>query len=172
MTRGTIIKRSLRYHWRLHLGVVLGAAIGSAALIGALIVGDSVRESLRERALQRLGWVHVAMGLGDRLVGKTYYRGIFNNPYTNTAGAVHLISQSQAEAALHSSGTLAKGDGTTRANRVEVYGLQSSTTLMGNRWFQSGFLQDSVVLNEPLAQHLQAKEGDEVVLRVQKPSAL
>src|SRR5215212_965195 len=133
MTRGTIIKRSLRYHWRLHLGVVLGAAIGSAALIGALIVGDSVRESLRERALQRLGWVHVAMDLGDRLVAKTYYRGLFNIPYTNSSGAVLTVIQSHAEAALHSSGTMAKGDGTARANRVDVYGLQSSTSLIGAR---------------------------------------
>src|SRR5215213_5116240 len=67
MTRGTIIKRSLRYHWRLHLGVVLGAAIGSAALIGALIVGDSVRETLRQRALARLGGIHFALDAGDRL---------------------------------------------------------------------------------------------------------
>ena len=66
MTLRTLIARSLRFHWRSHLGVVLGAAIGSAALIGALIVGDSVRESLRERALERLGWVSAAMEAQDR----------------------------------------------------------------------------------------------------------
>src|SRR5262245_20531063 len=59
--------RSLRFHWRGHLGVFLGAAIGSAALIGALVVGDSVRLSLRQMALQRLGNIHFAMETGDRL---------------------------------------------------------------------------------------------------------
>jgi len=54
MTFWTLIRRSLRFHARSHVGVVLGATIGSAALIGALVVGDSVRESLREKALQRL----------------------------------------------------------------------------------------------------------------------
>ena len=44
MTFRTLIRRSLRFHWRAHVGVVLGAAVGSAALIGALVVGDSVRE--------------------------------------------------------------------------------------------------------------------------------
>ena len=39
MTFGTLIRRSLRFHWRSHLGVVIGAVIRSAALIGALIVG-------------------------------------------------------------------------------------------------------------------------------------
>ena len=62
MTFRTLIRRSLRFHWRSHLGVVLGAAIGSAALIGALVVGDSVRESLREQALQRLGGVELRSG--------------------------------------------------------------------------------------------------------------
>jgi len=31
MTLRTLIRRSLRHHWRAHLGVTLGAAIGSAA---------------------------------------------------------------------------------------------------------------------------------------------
>jgi putative ABC transport system permease protein len=62
----TLLLRSLRFHWRGHLGVLLGAAVGSAALIGALVVGDSVRLSLRGLALQRLGNVHFAMDVGDR----------------------------------------------------------------------------------------------------------
>ena len=108
MTLWTLIRRSLRFHARSHLGVVLGAAVGSAAVLGALIVGDSVRESLRERALQRLGWIHVAMDLGDRLVSKTFYRGTFNIPFTNSAGTLVSPIQSKAFAVLHSSGTMAR----------------------------------------------------------------
>src|SRR5215510_3809485 len=66
MTFRTVIRRSLRFHARSHLGVVLGAIIGSAALIGALVVGDSVRETLRRRALSRLGEIHFALNSGDR----------------------------------------------------------------------------------------------------------
>src|SRR5262245_50313487 len=67
MNLRTLILRSLRFHWRNHLGVLLGATVGSAALMGALIVGDSVRGSLRELGWQRLGNVHSAMDTGDRL---------------------------------------------------------------------------------------------------------
>ncbi len=67
MTLFRLVRRSVRFHWRSHLGVILGAAIGSAALIGALVVGDSVRESLKDRARMRLGAVAVAMDTGDRL---------------------------------------------------------------------------------------------------------
>src|SRR5438552_3590676 len=65
MTFWTLIRRSLRFHARSHVGVVLGAAIGSAALIGALIVGDSVRETLRQKALQRLANAYFALAPAD-----------------------------------------------------------------------------------------------------------
>src|SRR3954471_7554931 len=66
MTFWKLILRSLRFHFRSHLGVLLGAIIGSAALIGALVVGDSVKGSLRELALARLGGVTVALNAQDR----------------------------------------------------------------------------------------------------------
>ena len=67
MTHRTLIRRSLRFHARSHLGVVLGAAIGSAALIGALVVGDSVRDSLRKRALERVGTAQYLLEGRDRV---------------------------------------------------------------------------------------------------------
>src|SRR2546422_10597998 len=69
MTFWTLIRRSLRFHARAHVGVVLGAAIGSAALIGALVVGNSVRESLRQKALQRLDNAYFALAPADRVFG-------------------------------------------------------------------------------------------------------
>src|SRR4051794_20690597 len=94
MTLRTLIKRSLRFHWRSHLGVVLGAAVGSAALIGALVVGDSVRESLRERALERVGWVDAAMDSGDRLLPRTYYDNPFVvQPGTNASRKAVAVQQ-------------------------------------------------------------------------------
>src|SRR5947208_5153141 len=93
MTCWTLIRRSLRFHARSHLGVVLGAAIGSAALTGALIVGDSVRESLRERALQRLANTYYALAPADRffspeILDKSHVFGLYgyfftNNTFTN-----------------------------------------------------------------------------------------
>src|SRR5205085_292401 len=66
MTLKTLIRQSLRFHARSHVGVVFGAMIGSAALIGALVVGDSVKSSLRERALERVGRVQYILETKDR----------------------------------------------------------------------------------------------------------
>ena len=115
----TLTKRSLRFHWRSHLGVVLGAVIGSAALIGALIVGDSVKGSLREAALNRVGWADAAMFTGDRLFQQSLGSRLlpidqtvcFQQPFSHTTEALLL------------SGTVVKSDASARANRVNIFGV-------------------------------------------------
>ena len=132
MTFWTLIRRSLRFHTRTHVGVVLGAAIGSAALIGALIVGDSVRASLRERALSRLGGIEFAMNSGDRFFRKS----LSNRLQINDIGKVPPfgISTNQfrmmdyaASAVLQLPGTAARQDGRARANQVNVLGIDLMT---------------------------------------------
>jgi putative ABC transport system permease protein len=183
MTFRTLIRRSLRFHWRAHLGVLLGAAVGSAALIGALVVGDSVRESLRERALERVGWVDAAMDLRDRLIPTTFYNGMFVRPYTNAADRVVDIQQDAAFAVLHGSGTISRQDGRARANQVTVLGIPSSKYFFfdppdvarrnrtGKLW-NANSPPGSVTVNVALAEKLHVQPGDEVILRLSKPSTL
>jgi ABC-type lipoprotein release transport system permease subunit len=200
----TLILRSLRFHWRNHLGVLLGALVGSAALIGALIVGDSVRGSLREMALQRLGWVDAAMAPADRFFTQELGRKL--NPVDlsvsplNPTGTVEQPS-AHVVALLKLPGTATRQDGTARANLVNVLGVP------GDFWDSSAVRSQSgraalprspdpssavnqpravtaaqqrrptipkgaVVLNEALAQQLRARPGEEIVLRVHKPTAL
>ncbi|MBM3831609.1 MAG: ABC transporter permease, partial [Verrucomicrobia bacterium] len=155
MTLRTLILRSLRFHLRSHLGVLSGSTIGSAILIGALLVGDSVRGSLRDMALARLGKIEAAMATGDRLF------------------RAELATNLKAAPVLALPGTANSADGSRRANRVHVLGVDESF------WKQAAQAPaftnvppDSVVLNEALAQQLAAQPGDEVLLRVSKVSAL
>ncbi len=151
MTARTLIRRSLRFHWRSHLGVVLGAAIGSAALIGALIVGDSVRESLRERAQERLGPYAFALASTDRF-------------FTQQLG-----EKMRLNTALVLPATAARQDSSARANQINLIGAQS------NFWGSPNvpaLPPGRVLFNEALAAQLNARAGDEVILRVHKASAL
>jgi len=161
MTFRTLIRRSLRHHRRSHLGVVIGAAIASAALIGALIVGDSVKGSLLTRALQRCGWVGTAMESGDRF----FQADLDWRLDPKNAVESHIVS------CLRLPATVVRVDGLARANQVNVLGIDSQFF-----WADSKPRYDqpdrSVILNEALAAQLGAGPGDEVLVRIRKPSFL
>ena len=161
MTFLTLIRRSLAFRARAHLGVVLGAAVGSAALVGALIVGDSVRASLREMALARLGQTQVALASGDR-----FFR-------TELAGQIHPTEKSRSVPVMQLAGTAASPDATARANHVQLLGVDAAFWQLAQQPpALSNLPPDAVVLNEPLAQQLKASVGDTILLRVNKPSLL
>jgi ABC-type lipoprotein release transport system permease subunit len=190
----TLIRRSLRFHARQHLGVVLGAAIGSAALIGALIVGDSVRGSLRERALDRLGETHFALVTGDRF----FERDLADRLAKHQGPQISFFGGRSA--ALLLLGTAARQDGQARVNQVNIIGVDTNswpalahwpplprdpalsrsgatgqtnppprlTPVHYERWCRGELLFP----NETLARQLALREGDSIVVRVRKPSAL
>src|SRR6185436_16845921 len=185
MTLHNLIRRSLRYHWRSHLGVVLGAAIGSAALIGALVVGDSVQESLRDHALERLGNIHIAMTPGDRFFKEGLgwrLPGGFRDAWREDD--IFTYFPDYPAAALQLPGVVAMQSGTARANHVNVIGaLQDEELRTSNAytelWSFTKTGEDfdiikpgEVWLNQALALQLGATVGDAVVLRVRKAGAL
>ena len=157
MTFWTLIRRSLRFHARAHLGVVLGAAIGSAALIGALVVGDSVRGSLRQRALDRVGKVQYLLESRDRLLtdDTDRWRGVFGEGYALGLHLPAIASTSQSAA---------------RANQVNLYGVQPRFWGLAEAETNIRIETNSVLLNQPLAAQLEVKAGDTVVLRFLKPA--
>ncbi|MEI6357950.1 MAG: ABC transporter permease, partial [Verrucomicrobiota bacterium] len=82
----------------------------------------------------------------------------------------------KAANALLLSGTITRQDGAARANRIQVIGVNPGETI-GARINHTrlpflDFTNGQVWLNEALAGHLSAKRGDEVVIRIHKPSAL
>ncbi|HEY9171846.1 MAG TPA: ABC transporter permease [Verrucomicrobiae bacterium] len=160
MTFRTLIKRSLRYHWRAHLGVTLGAAIGSAALIGALVVGDSVRGSLRERALERVGRIEWAMPTGDRFPREKLASDLSEAFVGGVIPALQLFGVATCE-------------GQTRANNVQILGVNESFwKLARTRHAFTNALRGGLAINRSLAAQLEAKPGQDVLLRIKKPAAL
>ncbi len=181
MTFRTLLLRSLRFHWRAHLGVLLGAAVGSAALIGALVVGDSVRGSLREMAMRRLGPINAALDAGDRLVGADLAQRLvrWGSSAQRAALATNRDYEGFVVSERHMDAIVSKPDGTARANHVNLYaGLDGfvvpSSDFDGKalrNFFESGRGEDAY-LNESLAKQLHASAGGGILLRVRKPTSL
>jgi len=165
VTASGLVLRSLRYYWRTHLGVLLGAMVSTAILVGALAVGDSVRYTLRSTALARLGDVDYALDSGNRLFREELAGEPADGP---SRGA-----RTRMAPALRLRGIAARGDGKARANNVQVLGVDARFWRAGG--FQPpgpGIGDGQVVLNGRLAAQLGVGEGDEVLLRVDKPGML
>lgn len=161
MNHGILVKRSLWFHWRTNLGVLLGAAVATAILAGALIVGDSVRFSLRGMALSRIGNAKLVLNGHDRLF--------------RAALADDLQSKLDAPVApiLFLPGTVSVPEGGARAHQVQVLGVEDRFWELGGGSYRLDAKDDEgVALNQRLAVHLDAKVGDTVILRIDKPDRL
>lgn len=142
----------LRFYWRAHLGVLLGTVLAAAVLTGSLLVGDSVDGSLRKMALQRLGGIQYAMHTPSRFFARSLAERISGD----AASVLQLRGMAMA--------------GEKQINRMQVLGGDS------NFWNFAGLefhlLENEVALNEKLAAALGVAVGDEISLRVEKPSLL
>ncbi len=161
MSLWKLAKRSLSFYWRTNLGVLLAVMVSAVVLTGALVIGDSVRYSLKMMVKARLGKTQLAL--------------VPQNRFFRAELADELASELDTVAApvLQLRGLIASDDGARRANRIEVLGVD-------RRFFEVGAAQNplgdspnqAIVLNKPLAVKLGVGVGDEVVLRIEKPSLM
>ncbi len=161
MSLWKLAKRSLSFYWRTNLGVLLAVMVSAVVLTGALVIGDSVRYSLKMIVKARLGKTQLAL--------------VPQNRFFRVELADELASELDTVVApvLQLRGLIASDDGARRANRIEVLGVD-------RRFFEVGAAQNplgdspnqSIVLNKPLAAKLGVGVGDEVVLRIEKPSLM
>ncbi len=157
-------RRSLVYHWRTNLAVTLGAAVGTAALTGALFVGDSMRGSLREAAVGRLGRTDYA------LVAPRFFRTALADDLAHDPDFDALVERVAPVILLQ--GGVTHADSRTRADKVQLLGVDDRFWTMGSLQAAARFSGRSVILNAPLAEELGARVGDDVLIRTAKPSAV
>lgn len=164
----TLLARSLAYYWPSHIALALGLLVGTAVIAGALIVGDSVRYSLNRLTLLRLGKVD------HLLTGPRFFREELSADLQQQLEAKNnpLIV---APALIFSAGlqrTDDKTDQTTRANRVNFYGIDSRLWDFLDHHDLPPPVDQEIYLNRRTAAQLNALPGDEIVVSVALPSAV
>jgi len=157
-----LILSSLRFHWRMHVGVLLGTVLAAAVLTGSLLVGDSVDGSLRKFALQRLGNIHYALYTPNRFFSREL--AAKNDP------ASEAILQLRGMAIFQEVSARSSAKGKKQINQVQVFGVSSNVWTFCGQKFHC--LENEVLLGRKLATALGANVGDEVSLRIEKPSLL
>ncbi|MGD0048283.1 MAG: FtsX-like permease family protein [Bryobacteraceae bacterium] len=149
----TLLARNLAWYWRTNLAVLLGVATATGVLGGAALVGESVRASLRDLVLERLGNT-------DSIITRA---GFFRE---------ELVGGFQpATPIIVMDGVVEHASSGKRAAGVQVYGVDER---FGKFQGQPGDAPHGreVSLSAALARELGAKAGDEILLRVAKPSAI
>jgi ABC-type antimicrobial peptide transport system permease subunit len=166
MTINTLLRRNLIYYWRTNAAVVCGVAIAVAVLSGALLVGDSVRASLRALVLQRLGRTAYVVSasnffredLVEELRGHTQFAG------ASFEGACPLV--------VFAGVAIDEASG-RRGGGVQVYGVDERFwQFQGMDARRRALGEREVALSAGLAAELGMQPGGELLLRIEKPSAI
>lgn len=159
----TLGAKGVRFYWRTHASVFAGTVIAAAVFVGALLVGDSVKYSLNRFALLRLGRIHHAMNSRDR-----FFR-------QELAERMGTRLDSEVTALLKLNGIMLKQDASggdrRQVNHVQVLGVAASFWRFGPG-SNPDLGEDQIALNEKLAARLDARVGDELSLRVSKPTLM
>lgn len=177
--------RSVRFHFRLHLGVVWGTALATAVLIGALAVGDSVKASLRAQIAARLGHYSYRIHSGDRFFPTDLPQRLAQNQERlHPAGSPSpvgspFLNPRTAALLLLLPGRALRMDGAAQANRINVYGVEpigsqpaDPIANPADRADLPVLKEDQVCLNVALAAQLHVQIGETIILRIHKPTAL
>lgn len=161
MKRSALIWRSLIFYRRSNFGVALGVIIGTAVLTGALLVGDCVNATLIQSALTRLGGIHHALYHPTRLITEDLANKMDEKYEPNLAPGL----------LLH--GMISLPSSEKRANQVSVYGVDDRFwRFSADQPPPPSMTDDSIIINQKLAEHLNVSQGDTLILRMQKPSAI
>ena len=160
MSLWRLVRRSLIYYWRTNLGVLIAAVVGAAVLAGALFVGDSIRYTLASLVTDRLGSTNLALVSRDRFFA------------TELADRLAAELNTMAAPILQTQGLITNSDDSAHANNVQVLGVDKSFYQIGDAANPFSVQPDEIVLNAALASKLRLTSGDEVVVRMAKPSLM
>jgi len=161
MNTSRFIRNNLKFYFRKNLLLALGVAISGAVLTGALMVGDSVKYSLNRIVEQRLGNITHVLKAGDRY---------FTKELSERVGRRLELPVSSL---LLQEGSAVADGGQKRLNNVQVIGVDERFDLMaGLAAVYSSLSGDSILVSPNVANRLNIKEGDEVLLRIQRASLI
>lgn len=152
-----LILRNIIFYRRTHLYTVLGVAVATAVLLGALLVGDSVRYSLHQMVFDRLGSTKFVLQTQGR-----YFR-------EKLADELAGVLNTDIVPLLITQGIAVAGGGEHRINSVQVIGTDGRFGHLINAKSNvyNNLPEDAVIINDQLANRLNVKTGDEIVLRLE-----
>lgn len=161
MTFLSLLKRNLFFYWKRNLAIAFGVAVCAAVIIGALMVGDSIKYNLNKIVSLRLGAITHSITAGDRFF---------------TEDLAHRYAQqihSSVSPLLLLDGIAINNEDNKHVNKIQIVGIDSSfdKTVKASTQF-STLTDDEVVISSNLADRLNLKQGDDLLLRIKRASLI
>jgi putative ABC transport system permease protein len=147
-----IVTRSIKFYTKPVLYQVLIIALLSAVITGSLLTGSSVRISLKKTASERLGNTDILISSGVRYFDSGLVKRLKEKTGLNCTGLLEITGTSRSL-------TTQK-----EAFNTHIYGINSDFfTFHG---IDSVSLKPGeVIINSRLAEHLEVKAGDDIIIR-------
>jgi putative ABC transport system permease protein len=156
----SLVFRTLLHFRSLLIPVAIGVAVASAVIVGALVVGDSMRGSLRYIAMDRIGSIESVV-IAPRWFNESLVQNLVqeDTPASSLHGLI-LVQQAIAERESF------------RASEMSLLGVDSDFWSLGSIAPNMVLGDEEIVLNQALADKLQAEVGDSITLRVASQSVV
>ncbi len=168
-----LVLRGIQYHRRLHFGLAAGVFIACAALTGSLLVGYSVEKTLYTIAVARLGRVSYAVDWGGRYFDAALAKDVQTACNDGEPEKVEPLIAAVLGLFGVAEPPPERMDLRNRVNRARIYGIDGNFP----RLFP---MREDIPLpgpqeawiNEETARRLALRPGDDLVLRIPKPSQI
>ncbi|MDB4793257.1 ABC transporter permease [bacterium] len=164
-----LLFQNIRYYWRTNLAVILGVIAATAVIGGALVVGDSVRDSLRQMSLDRLGDVDYSL-TGGRFFREKMLDGLQSSE-SDVAPAIlvqgTVIGESKSDDEVGSADVQL-----LRAGQIHVVGTNHRLWEMLDTGEILPPAEGEIVINQRVADQVQAEVGDELSVIVEIPASI
>ena len=165
MTLARLIWQSIKYYWQMLLVIFFSIALSTAIISGSLFTGDSINGSLHDTALAGLGTIHYAVHSPD------FFRA---QVVEDASGQLHenLRERLQLQPLIRLTGIAQPQGSRVTSPDTQVLGIDED--------FASGYPSRSLphidgrqaVINAALAHDLGVGEGDDIVLYIDRLSAI
>ena len=153
--------KTFTHYFKQNLLVALGVVVSTTVLTGSLIIGDSVRYSLKLSTFSRLGETTHLVSVTER-----YFR-------QEMAGEIEIdIPEIKATSVLLLEGMAVVDGGQQRVNKVQIVGVDADFEEISNTSLFSELQDNEIAISENLAERLQIKEGDNLLVRIKKASLI
>jgi putative ABC transport system permease protein len=153
----TLIFRNLIFFRRTNFAIVAGVGIAVAVLSGALLVGQSVRDSLRQLLYQRIGSTDLV---------------IASNQFFGESLADSPIPGFTSCPVIYLKGVVIREETGAQVSNVNVYGIDERFWKFHGADSQTSPTDRLSLVGSSLAQQLDVRTGDGLLLRVETPQAI